>query len=121
MKPNRKELVVLELLSVVRVDSVEQVTKDLFEFCGGEGRTVNDLHIGTRPMTDQEWKETQQQLDVADDTDNVEYIDIHDCIAQGTHLQNVDEDGYCNLCGDQISAEELAEEEAEMKRRNEKH
>jgi len=37
------------------------------------------------------------------------YIDIHECIENGTHLQSVDGDGYCNECGDQISAEELEE------------
>lgn len=37
------------------------------------------------------------------------YIDIHECIENGTHLQDVDDDGYCNFCGEQISAEDLEE------------
>ena len=50
-----------------------------------------------------------------------EYIDIGDCIAQGTHLTDCDEDGYCLFCGDQISAEEWNEERAEILRRDEKN
>ena len=33
--------------------------------------------------------------------DNGEYIDIEDCIKQGTHLSDVDDDGFCNFCGHQ--------------------
>jgi hypothetical protein len=29
------------------------------------------------------------------------YDSKSDCIASGQHLQSVDEDGYCNLCGEQ--------------------
>ena len=50
-----------------------------------------------------------------------EYIEILDCIEQGTHLTECDEDGYCNFCGDQISAEEYEEEQSEIKRRDEKN
>ena len=30
-----------------------------------------------------------------------EYIRIDDCRAQGTHMQSMDDDAYCNLCGEQ--------------------
>jgi hypothetical protein len=40
-----------------------------------------------------------------------EFDSMEECIASGEHLSDVDEDGYCNLCGCQESAEDLAEEE----------
>jgi len=35
---------------------------------------------------------------IAEET-NTEYISLNDCIEQGTHLNDCDDDGYCNLCG----------------------
>ena len=29
------------------------------------------------------------------------YIDVEKCQARGEHLKDCDEDGYCNLCGEQ--------------------
>lgn len=30
-----------------------------------------------------------------------EYISFDDCLDQGTHLADTDDDGYCNRCGNQ--------------------
>ena len=35
-----------------------------------------------------------------------EYIEIDECVAAGMHLENCDDDGYCNACGYPDSVEE---------------
>lgn len=30
-----------------------------------------------------------------------EYVSFDDCLDQGTHLADTDDDGYCNSCGNQ--------------------
>lgn len=30
-----------------------------------------------------------------------EYVSLVDCVDQGTHLADTDDDGYCNGCGHQ--------------------
>jgi hypothetical protein len=30
-----------------------------------------------------------------------EYMDHDECVESGEHLQDCDDDGYCNLCGEQ--------------------
>jgi hypothetical protein len=38
------------------------------------------------------------------------YGSVEECIKYGNHLTACDEDGYCNLCGYQESAEDLESE-----------
>jgi len=41
------------------------------------------------------------------------YGSVEECIKYGNHLTACDEDGYCNLCGYQDSAEDLETESEE--------
>lgn len=41
------------------------------------------------------------------------YGSVEECIKYGNHLTTCDEDGYCNLCGYQESAEDLESEETD--------
>lgn len=38
------------------------------------------------------------------DSGEYDYDAVIDCAAAGTHLQSVDDDGYCNVCGFQDTA-----------------
>jgi len=55
------------------------------------------------------------------DSNPDELIDLDECIENGTHLTDCDDDGYCNYCGEQTSAEEREEELSEERRRDEKN
>ena len=39
------------------------------------------------------------------------YGSAKDCVKDGNHLTSCDEDGYCNLCGYQESADDIKKEE----------
>ena len=39
------------------------------------------------------------------------YITLMECIESGDHLKNCDGDGYCNLCGEQTSEEDIEDQD----------
>jgi hypothetical protein len=58
----RSEYVVIVMVSVVRSDEAERIRDDIYQRLGSDGLTGCDLGGEIRPLTDQEWKEFQEQL-----------------------------------------------------------
>lgn len=78
----KDEYVAIVVTSVARAAEAERVRNDIYQKLGGDGVTVCDLAAEIRPLTDQEWKEFQEQADLM----------VDQCQRCSSPLND---DGYC--------------------------